>query len=160
MPDSGPLDGDGRHRFPIRVYWEDTDGSGIVYHANYLRFAERARTEMLRSVGIEQGRLLDQDGVGIAVRRCRIDFQAPARLDDFLVVASRVTGVSGASLDLEQAIWRGESVLVAMTLQLACLNRVGRATRLPKAVRAAVMPIFAPRTPLPSVSETPSSDPS
>jgi len=86
-----PRDGavhDGAYLYPVRVYYEDTDAVGLVYHANYLKFAERARTEMLRRLGIEQERLRAESGVSFVVRRGTLDFRAPARLDDDLVVVT------------------------------------------------------------------------
>lgn len=128
----------GCHVFPVRVYWEDTDASGIVYHASYLRYAERARSEALRAAGIEQWGLLAETGVAITVRRCTIDFRAAAKLDDALAVETRITHIAGASFRAEQAIRRDGAVLVHLTLQLACINRAGRATRLPERVRAII----------------------
>lgn len=130
-PDAPP------HRFGLRVYWEDTDGGGIVYHASYLRFAERGRTEMLRAAGIGQHSLLEESGVAFAVRRMLIDFRAPARLDDWLEVTTSIAELSRASLELTQAIVRDGRVLVDLTVQLACIDRRGRAVRLPPPIRAA-----------------------
>src|SRR5260370_4794333 len=96
-PLSGRLDGS-RHRFPIRVYYEDTDAGGIVYHAAYLRFAERARTEMMRLAGIEHDTLLAEHGVMLAVHRCSLQFHRPAPLDDAVVVASRIAAARGATI--------------------------------------------------------------
>ena len=92
------------HIFPLRVYFEDTDAGGIVYYANYLRFAERARTEMLRSVGIESGHLMREDDITLTVKSCQVDYQKPAHLDDALEVHSRIIKVCGASLKGEQMI--------------------------------------------------------
>src|SRR5712671_6087187 len=86
------------HRFGLRVYYEDTDAGGVVYYANYLKFAERARTEMLRHVGFEQEALRRTTGRVFAVRHCSADYLAPARLDDELVVETRLTALGGASL--------------------------------------------------------------
>jgi len=134
----GPLAG-GAFRFPIRVYYEDTDAGGIVYHANYLRFAERARTETLRRLGIDQSRLRDEHDVVFIVRRCAIDFRTPARLDDALEVHTRMTGLRGASLEAEQAVFRRGEVgpLVTLDLTIACVNGRGRPVRVPAPVRDA-----------------------
>ena len=86
------------HIFPLRVYFEDTDAGGIVYYANYMKFAERARTEMLRSVGIESGRLMREDNITLTVKTCHVDYQKPAYLDDTLEVHSNIIKVGGASL--------------------------------------------------------------
>ena len=126
------------HLFPVRVYYEDTDAGGVVYHSNYLRFAERARTEMLRHLGLQQSRLLAEDGIGFVMRRCVADFLAPARLDDLLLVASRPTGLRGASLDLRQNVTRDGLELVRLQVKLACMSISGRPARLPPSVRAAL----------------------
>jgi len=128
----GWMDG-GVHCFPIRVYYEDTDAQGMVYHANYLRFAERARTEMLRLVGAAHQWLIDRHDAGFSVRRLTAAYHAPARLDDLLEVRSEVTATRGALLSLNQDILRppAPTPLVAMTLDLACLNGQGRPRRLP-----------------------------
>ena len=94
------------HALTLRVYYEDTDAGGLVYHANYLKFAERARTEMLRSLGFSQRRLGEAEGLGLAVRRCRAEFLAPARLDDALCVETRLTALGAASVALAQTIAR------------------------------------------------------
>ncbi len=123
---------------PLRVYYEDTDAVGVVYYANYLKFAERARTEMVRTLGVEQEALRQNHGIVFVVRSCAIDFLRPARLDDLLVVETRVCRVSGARVDLQQEIRRiadpsaltnGE-LLVTLSVRLASLNRTGRPVRL------------------------------
>ena len=124
------------HRFPVRVYYEDTDAAGIVYYANYLKFAERARSEWLRE--FTESASLKASGFVFVVRRCEIDYLLPARLDDLLEVATRVTGFAGATLDLEQTVRRGDADLVVMNVTLACLNSAGRPARLPTALRAAL----------------------
>jgi acyl-CoA thioester hydrolase len=126
------------HRFTVRVYYEDTDAAGIVYYANYLKFAERARSEWLREIGGDEARALKAGGLLFVVRRCEIDFRQPARLDDLLEVATRVTGFAGATLDLDQTVRRGDAELVVMKVMLACLNSAGRPVRLPAALRAAL----------------------
>jgi len=128
----------GVHRFGLRVYYEDTDAAGIVYYANYLRFAERGRTEMLRHVGFEQEALRRAAGRVFAVRHCRADYLAPARLDDELVVETRLTALGGASLEVAQLICRGERTLVRLALRLACLGLDGKPSRLPPPLRAAL----------------------
>ena len=124
------------HRFPVRVYYEDTDAAGIVYYANYLKFAERARSEWLRE--FTESASLKASGLVFVVRRCEIDYLRPARLDDLLEVATRVTGFAGATLDLEQTVRRDDADLVVMNVTLACLNSAGRPARLPAALRTAL----------------------
>jgi acyl-CoA thioester hydrolase len=135
---SGRFDESGVHRFPIRVYYEDTDAGNIVYHANYLRFMERARTEMLRLLGWEHTGLLHDEGVSFAVRRVEIDFVAPARLDDTLEVETRIIDIGGASFVVDQTIRRDGKELARAELKLATLNRAGRPARLSAEVRAAL----------------------
>jgi len=123
------------HRHPVRVYIEDTDSGGIVYYANYLRFAERGRTEMLRAVGISHADMIATDHLVLAVRRCEVDYLLPAKLDDALMVESQVTKIGGASLTLAQRICRDGIELVTLIVTIVCINAAGRATRLPEAMR-------------------------
>ncbi len=123
------------HVFPLRVYYEDTDSGGVVYYANYLKFAERARTELLRSAGIDHGALLERDGIAFAVRRCDIEYLKPAHLDDMLEVHSGNLQLGGASLRMDQAVTRDGDTLVRMKLRLACITATGRPARLPEWVR-------------------------
>jgi acyl-CoA thioester hydrolase len=136
-----PRDGavsDGAYLFPVRVYYEDTDAAGLVYYANYLKFAERARTEMLRRLGVEQERMRAETGLVFVVRRCTVDYLAPARLDDDLIVETRLAELGGASLDLDQDVRRGSAVLVRLAFQIACLGQSGRPQRLPPVLRSAL----------------------
>jgi acyl-CoA thioester hydrolase len=126
------------HRFAIRVYYEDTDAGGIVYHSNYLKFAERARTEWLRELGYEHRRWREETGLGFIVTRCEVDFRRPAWLDDMLVVTTRILEVSGASLLAEQIVRRDEDDVARLKLTLALLDRGGRPARLPPDLRAAI----------------------
>lgn len=123
------------HHFRVRVYYEDTDAGGVVYHANYLQFAERARTEMLREHGLAQSQLSKELGIFFVLRRCTVDFLAPARLDDHLLVTSRLIDLRGASLDLEQIVTRDGLELVRLGVKLACKSAEGRAVRVPLAIR-------------------------
>ena len=128
------------HCFPVRVYYEDTDAGGIVYHAAYLHFAERARTEMLRAQGFDHVGLQREHGILFAVRRCTIEFMAPARLDDLLMVETRPLRLGGARMVLEQKVIRDETVLVVLEVELAVLARQDlRPRRLPEAVRASLI---------------------
>jgi acyl-CoA thioester hydrolase len=140
---SGEIAG-GEHRFPVRVYYEDTDAGGIVYHARYLHFAERARTEALRLAGIEQTSLRDTHDVVFALRRCNIDYRRPARLDDLVEVRSRFTDLRGAKLSAAQSIWRAGEELVRLTVEIATVRGDGRPTRIPAPVRAALEPFVQP----------------
>jgi acyl-CoA thioester hydrolase len=126
------------HRWPIRVYYEDTDAAGIVYYANYLKFVERARTEMMRLFGAEHEQWRQADGTAFIVRHAALDYRAPARLDDMLVVETRVKEIGGASVLLAQDVKRGDTLLVAATVKIATVGRHGRPVRLPPAFRAAI----------------------
>ena len=131
------------HLHPVRVYYEDTDCSGVVYHASYLRFAERARTEMLRALGVAHSEMIERTGLAFAVRRLEVDYLAPARLDDTLEVLTRIEEVGGASLAAVQVV-RGAGAgpeKVRITLRLACINQNGRPARLPSAVRRVLEPL-------------------
>ncbi|MCB1281644.1 MAG: tol-pal system-associated acyl-CoA thioesterase [Salinibacterium sp.] len=111
------------HRFPVRVYYEDTDAGGIVYHASYLRFMERARTEWLRAEGFEQQRLRDEHGLMFTVSRLCIDYRLPAVYDDRLEVGVKIARARRASLDLAQDVYREDGRLMASAnVQVACLN--------------------------------------
>jgi acyl-CoA thioester hydrolase len=123
------------HMLLIRVYYEDTDFSGVVYHASYLRFMERGRTELIRSLGVEQRELFDGDvALAFAVRRMEIDFLKPALMDDELIIQTQPTSVHGASMDLMQRVLRGGEVLVTAQVKVACVGG-GRARRIPDALR-------------------------
>jgi acyl-CoA thioester hydrolase len=130
MSDPGTIEA-GVHRFRIRVYYEDTDAAGIVYHAAYLAFAERARTEMLRCLGLDHGTLRTRFGLVFTVRRCLVDYRAPARLDDLLEIQTRVDRLGGASLDLEQRVVREPQLLTHLEVRLALLGADLRVARLP-----------------------------
>lgn len=140
-PPSGRIEASGGvHVLPIRVYYEDTDALGIVYYVNYLKFAERARTEMLRLLGHDQHDLLTRSGLGFTVRRCEVDYYMPARLDDALEVRSTLIELRGASMDLLQTIRREPDILARLRFKIACVDRTGRAQRVPGEIRK----LFAP----------------
>ncbi len=126
------------HIFALRVYYEDTDAGGIVYYANYLRFAERARTEYLRMVVADDHSLLAEDGIAFTVRQCSVDYMSPAFLDDPLEVHTRFLEVRGASLRAEQVVKRKMDELVRLTVRLACIGDDGRPRRMPAALRSAL----------------------
>ena len=130
----------GEHVFALRVYYEDTDAGGIVYYANYLKFAERARTELLRLAGFEQSELSRRHRVLLTVRGCTVDYRAPARLDDLLEVRSRLTRLAGATLEARQSIRRGGETLAELGLRVACVRADGRPTRLPAPLKRALEP--------------------
>ena len=128
---------DGRHRYALRVYYEDTDAGGVVYHANYLRFAERARTEALRELGIPHAELLHEHGVMFMVRRAEVDYLRPARLDESLTVITEPLAVGGASATLQQDVQGQDGSCAILTIRLACVRQgEGKPGRLPQRWRA------------------------
>lgn len=127
------------HRFSIRVYYEDTDAGGVVYHANYLRFAERARTEALRDLGVPHAQLHGLHGLIFMVRRVKLDYVRPARLDDALTVLTWPTAIRGASVELRQQVWLDETICADAEMQLACVQaETGRPGRIPARWRDAL----------------------
>jgi acyl-CoA thioester hydrolase len=139
------LDGvirDGRHHMQVRVYYEDTDFSGIVYHANYLRFMERGRTNYLRLLGADQRALFaeaesEAPGFAFVVRSMQIEFLKPARMDDLLDVVTRPVEVKGASILLAQEVLRGDDILIEAKVRVAFIS-AGRARPIPKPLRVAM----------------------
>jgi acyl-CoA thioester hydrolase len=124
------------HRFACRVYYEDTDLAGIVYYANYLKFIERARTEYVRSLGIDQARLKAERGIVFAVRRVEADYLAPARFDDLLEVETEVAALTPARIILTQRVLREGRALFEASVTLVALAGDGRPVRLPAELRA------------------------
>jgi acyl-CoA thioester hydrolase len=126
--------------WPIRVYWEDTDGGGVVYHASYLRFLERARSEWLRAMGIGQQALRSQQDIVFAVRSVRMEFLAPARLDDELEVTVDLRERGRASLRFAQRLWRplDGATLVEAEVRAACLTA---STFKPRAIPKGMLPV-------------------
>jgi acyl-CoA thioester hydrolase len=134
------------HRHPVRIYWEDTDAGGIVYHSNYLNFAERGRTEMVRGLGLKQSELAD-GGFVFAVRHMDVDFLKPARLDDLLEVASTITQVAGASMEVHQVISRLDdgAELVRLHVRLAFISLDGRPVRIPADLKTSLQALVSER---------------
>jgi len=122
--------------WPLRVYYEDTDSGGVVYYANYLRYFERARTEWLRSFGLNQDKLAQEEGLIFVVRRALLDFVRPARLDDMLEVTVEPLKVARVYVDLAQEARCGTQVLTRAEIRVACLNRRGfRPVAMPQILR-------------------------
>jgi acyl-CoA thioester hydrolase len=145
---SGRLDAEtGVHRMWLRIYYEDTDAAGIVYHAGYLRYAERARTEMLRLLGIGQGALRDRYGIGFAVRHAELDFRAPARLDDLLEVRSYCRSFSRVQFHVSQRILNAvdRRELVRVGVRVACIDAATRPARLPRDLAQTLRPLMHPQ---------------
>ncbi|MDT8856858.1 tol-pal system-associated acyl-CoA thioesterase [Paracoccaceae bacterium Fryx2] len=128
------------HSFALRVYYEDTDLAGIVYYANYLKFIERARSEWVRGLGVDQRALRAAEGIVFAVRRIEADYLRPAVFDDLLTVETAPVAVTGARIVLDQAVLRGAERLFSARVTLVCLGRGGAAQRLPGELRRLLSP--------------------
>jgi acyl-CoA thioester hydrolase len=131
LPVEGRFDGM-QHRFPVRVYFEDTDLSGVVYHANYLRYMERARSDMLRLAGIDQRGFHDAGEGAYAVSAMAIKYRRPARLDDALVVVTTLTAIRAASVDIHQRVMRDDEILSDADVTAALVAASGRPRRQPR----------------------------
>jgi acyl-CoA thioester hydrolase len=146
-PASVALDGtirEGRHFFTVRVYYEDTDFTGIVYHANYLRYMERGRTNYLRLLGADHRTLFaateaEAPGFAFVVRSMRLDFLRPARMDDVLEIVTAPEEMKGASFTLHQCVMRADELLVEAHVRIACVSG-GHARPIPKPLRLAMKP--------------------
>ncbi len=135
--DPAPATGKALFSLPVRVYYEDTDAGGVVYYANYLKFCERARTDWLRAIGLEQGRLAADQNIIFVVRSVKADYLQPAVLDDLLDVVTTLGKLGHASLVFDQKIQRGGQILFETLITIACIDRVSkRATPIPPSVRA------------------------
>lgn len=127
------------HSLPIRIYYEDTDFSGNVYHAAYLKFFERGRTELLRDLGIHHHELADQ-GLAFAVRSMELDFIAAARIDDLLTVSTTVADATGVRLVLDQTISREDKIITSAKVTVVAIKMSGGPARLPPHLRALLVP--------------------
>lgn len=134
---------DGTHIFPVRVYFEDTDAAGVVFYANYLRFAERARTEMMRAIGVPHSGLMKAHGLVFVVHRCDVLYRRPAHLDDVLEVHTGGIELTGTGLWADQIVRRGGEDLVRMRIRLACVGPEGRPVKLQQELRDALSPFVA-----------------
>jgi len=127
--------------WPVRVYYEDTDAGGVVYYANYLKFFERARTEWLRSFGLNQDKLALEEGLIFVVRRALLDFARPARLDDLLEVTVEPLKVARVYVDLAQEARRGTQLLARAEVRVACLNQSSfKPVAIPQSLRESIQP--------------------
>lgn len=137
-PTSGMWSG-GVHLLPVRVYYEDTDFTGVVYYANYLKFLERGRTDALRSAGVRHEDLLKlETPLGFVVRKITAEYLKPARIDDALTIETRFTAAKAARLSVEQSVLRGADVLLTASVDAACIDLQGRPRRLPKPALEAI----------------------
>jgi acyl-CoA thioester hydrolase len=146
---------EGGHRYRVRVYYEDTDAAGVVYYANYLKLAERARTEALRDLGVPHCELTAQFGLMFMVRRANLDYLRPARLDDSLVVVTQPLVVGAACVELRQTFHReadASRILVSVTIRLACVRQTdARPARIPARWRDALAGLSSGRETSPGV---------
>ncbi len=139
-PQSGFMEAQ-THILPVRIYYEETDFTGIVYHANYLKFFERGRTDFLRTIGIHHKALWEMDPpLAFTIRSIQLDYLGPAEIDDVLEVRTQYQKLSGASLWARQAISRDGKDLVTASVHAVCINREGRPRRLPLTIREALAP--------------------
>ena len=123
------------HTFSVRVFYEDTDMGGVVYHANYLKFIERARSDWVRRLGNDQNAMRDA-GLVWVVRRIEADYLASAKFDDELTIETRMVSISGARLTMAQVVKRGETEVFRASVTAVCMNAKGRPVRLPAEIRA------------------------
>ncbi|KIC15483.1 MULTISPECIES: tol-pal system-associated acyl-CoA thioesterase [unclassified Leisingera] len=123
------------HQFPVRVYYEDTDMGGIVYHANYLRFIERARSDWVRGIGVDQNAMREA-GLIYVVRRIEADYLAPAKFDEELLVITSMHNVTPARMVLNQEVARDGQVLFRAQVTIVCITTGGKPARLPAEIRA------------------------
>ncbi len=124
-----------KHTYPVRVYYEDTDMGGVVYHANYLRFIERARSDWVRKLGNDQNAMREA-GIVWVVRRIEADYLAAAKFEDELIVETEMVSLSGARLTMSQLVRRGETEVFRATVTAVCMNAQGKPVRLPAEIRA------------------------
>lgn len=125
------------HTLPIRIYYEDTDAGGVVYYGNYLKFAERGRTEWLRELGVNQSELRKDKGVFFVVCHCDVDYLSPGRLDDELTIETSLRKIGNASIAMQQNVLRkaDNTLLAEMKITVVCVNEQLKATRLPQNIR-------------------------
>lgn len=130
-------------RFPIRVYYEDTDAGGVVYYANYLKFAERARTEALRSAGISQHSLAEKEKLLFVVGECKVRYHSPARLDDALEVETLLQSLAKVRMTMQQNIWRGQEKLASLEVTVVAVDAASfKATKIPDELAQKMCDIF------------------
>ncbi len=143
QPDAGYFEGR-EHRYPLRIFYEDTDFSGVVYYANYLRFFERGRSSFFRQAGIGHAELLKADpALAFVVRKFALDYQIPASIDDALIVSTRFHSLKGARVSVSQKIMRGDQTLVTGQGEVAVIDLTGRPRRVPQAMADKLAPYLS-----------------
>jgi len=150
MPDQDPNPSAGwlvgrEHQLPVRIYYEDTDFTGVVYHANYLRYFERGRSDFFRLVGVSHSALLERpDPAAFTITRITVDFRRAARIDDALLVRTTYDQAKGPRLFISQRITRAEELIATAQVEAACIDLQGRARKPPPGLAEALKPLFAP----------------
>jgi acyl-CoA thioester hydrolase len=133
------------HQLPVRIYYEDTDFTGVVYHANYLRYFERGRSDFFRLVGVSHSALLERpDPAAFTITRITVDFRRAARIDDGLLVRTTYDRAKGPRLFISQRITRGEELIATAAVEAACIDLQGRARKPPPGLAEALAPLFSP----------------
>jgi acyl-CoA thioester hydrolase len=133
------------HQLPVRIYYEDTDFTGVVYHANYLRYFERGRSDFFRLVGVSHSALLERpDPAAFTITKITVEFKRAARIDDALLVRTTYDMAKGPRLFISQRITRGEELIATAAVEAACIDLAGRARRPPPGLAEALAPLFAP----------------
>lgn len=130
------------HKINFRIYYEDTDTAGVVYYANYLKFAERARTEALREAGINQQALMDESGLGFMVSKVTVEYKQPAALDDVVQVRTSMQKMGKVRIGLLQEIWRDDVLLTSLVVEVAMVNAARKPTKMDETVRDALRKAF------------------
>ena len=142
-PSAGWLEGR-EHLLPVRIYYEDTDFTGVVYHANYLRYFERGRSDFLRLAGVSHQSLLERpDPAAFTVTKITVEFKRAARIDDALIVRTTYDAIRGPRLMITQRIFRGDDLIATADVEAACIGLDGRARRPPPGLAEALKPLFS-----------------
>ncbi len=132
------------HCYPVHVFYEDTDFSGLVYHANYLRYFERGRSSFLNLIGITHADLWSENEMAFTIRKFEIEYKSPARIDNDLLIKTTYDRISGARLFISQNCYLGELLIASATCEAACISKTGRPVRVPKEIRRKIAEYVAP----------------
>ena len=122
-------------KYKVKVFYEDTDAGGVVYYANYLKFFERARTEVITEIGLSNKKLLDKFGVLIIVKSCNIDYKKPAKLEDQLEIKSIISSISNTSFKMTQKVFRDDELMTSSEIHLVVIDKKGKPTKIPDELR-------------------------
>lgn len=130
------------HKYPLHIFYEDTDFSGVVYHANYLRYFERARSSFLNLLGITHANLWDEYQMAFTIRKFAVEYQSPARVDDRLIVHTTYNQIKGARLLVTQSCFRDDTVIITAEVEAACITADGRPRRAPEFIKEKIRPFL------------------